>query len=155
MEEAVPLERYVHPVLRFALDLPPGMEVHDTGPDVALVAREAEGATPSPFRANLTVVVERLHPGTSLEQYVDGSLREQTRTLALWVLIDEAETTIAGRRAVRTLGHHVFGEFGVALEQWRLVDGDHGWVIGASCDVLDYPVVADVATACAESFELP
>jgi hypothetical protein len=28
-------------------------------------------------------------------------------------------------------------------------------VVAASCDVLDYPVVADVATACAESLELP
>ena len=155
MDEAVPLERYVHPVLGFALDLPPGMEIHDTGPDVALIAREAEGAAPSSFRANLTVVVERLHAGTTLDQYVDGSLREQTRTLGLWLLIDEEETTLAGRPASRTLGHHVFGEYGIALEQWRLVDGERGWVVGASCDVLDYPVVADVATACAESLELP
>jgi hypothetical protein len=155
MAEPIALERYVHPALGFGLDLAPGMEIFDKGPDVALIAREAEGAGTSPFRANLTVVAERLHPGTSLEDYAEESLAKQAGLLDDWRLIDRTETTVAGLPAVRTLGHHAFGEFAVALEQWRVVAGDVAWVVAASCDALEYSVVADVATACAESLELP
>lgn len=155
MAEPIALKRYVHPALGFGLDLAPGMEIYDKGPDVALVAREAEGSGTSPFRANLTVVAERLHPGTSLEDYVEASLEKQAGMLDDWRLIDRAETTVSGLPAVRTLGHHVYGEFGIVLEQWRVVDGELAWVVAAQCDALEYSAVADVATACAESLELP
>ena len=143
------LERYVHPQLGFSIDLAPGLELTEDVEGVALVARE--GVDVDGFRANLTVVVERLDPGTGLEAYVDGSLAYQGPTLSEWRLLDRAPAALGASAAVRTLGLYVYDGLGLALEQWRAVVDDHGWVVSATCAALTYPYTTDVLTLSAES----
>ena len=149
MEE---LEPYTHPELGFTMQLPAGIEIGEEVPGVALLARTVEEAAISPFRANLTVVAERLPAGTDAEGYTDQSLAAQEPLLESYYLIDRAPAVVGGRPATRTLGHHAFQAHAVALEQWRVVDGDTGYVISASCEALEYDSVADGFAACAESF---
>ena len=154
--DAVILERFIHPQLGFAIDVPLGAAIDvDVPPGIALVVREALEATRSPFRANITVVVERLEPGTGLDAYVEGSIEVQAGMLDGFHLLDRAPTEVGGRAAVRTLGHVVKDGLPVVIEQWRLVDEDRGWAIAASCDVFDFPLVGGTFAACAESLLLP
>jgi hypothetical protein len=143
---------YRHPELGFSIALPPGSEVQgDPAPGLALVALDPEQR--GPFRANLVVTVEELAGRfTDVGAYTDASIADQERALDAYRLIDRTEATLRGGEATRTLGHHDAAGMAVAVDQWRLVHGDRGYTITASCWALEYDALADVFAESAESF---
>jgi hypothetical protein len=156
---AAALERYCHPEPAFAIDLPADAEL-GMMPGVLVVASAPEGATGSPFRTNLTVVAQRLAPGTDPDDYAEGALAEAERSFPDWRLIDRTSVEIAGLRGERTLATYRvaqdsgidFGrELSVAVEQWRLVGDSLAWIVSASCETPEYGLVGQVWRACAET----
>jgi hypothetical protein len=150
------LVTYRHPELRFAIDLPPEIEIGDEIPHVAVVAVErADVVPPGSFRASLNVVVEQGPLGMDLDSYVDASIEEQRRSMAGFRLIDREELTIGDVAAVRTLAHfHGSEVLGLVVEQWRLIARGLGWVITATSDAISYGGRADAFARCAESLRV-
>jgi len=133
--------------VRVDLEPPDGFTVIEPPDQTAWVAVEdAEGA--SGFRANLVVTVEEA-AGSSVDELTDTALAFQERVLAAHHLIDRSTETLAGSPATRTLSHHLVAETGIALEQWRVVAGDRGVTLTASCATLDWPALADDLAAAA------
>jgi hypothetical protein len=146
------LTPYRHAVLGFELALPPGTETHEDAEHVALVALEPIASGETGFRANVTVVVEELIPGTGVEAYTDRSLEIQAAAMHAFHLLDREATVIAGEEATRTLGHHDAQGVAVTAEQWRLIiAGRWAYTLTASCWSLDYDLKADAARAVVES----
>jgi hypothetical protein len=155
---AVELVRYRHPNPPFAVDLPAEAERSSEG--ALLVAREPAPEPVPAFRANLTVVAEQIPAGLDFAAYVDRSLADESEMLPAWRLIDREDTSIGGRRAVRTLATYLgsampgfdFGrDLSVALEQWRIEHAGDAWIASVSCDAVEYALVGEVWRACAES----
>lgn len=140
---------YRHAREGFTLVLPDGWHAQEDVASVALVAAEPEGAHPA-FRANLTVTVERAG-GLDAEGLTDASLAAQERALESFQLIDRTTAQLAGGSGTRTLGHHDMQGRAIVIEQWRLVAGDRGYGVTASCWALDYDDLADVFAAAAET----
>ena len=150
------LETHRHGTLGFSIDLPAGLVVDEDQPGVALVAYERPDALPpGSFLANLSVLVEDLGGELPLDAYLEGSLAEQERTQDGFRLIDREDVEVSGRPAVRTLAHVRDGRVGAVAEQWRLVDGRHGWIVTCTSDALGYDLTADVLTAAVQSLKLP
>jgi hypothetical protein len=156
------LQHYRHPDPEFEIDFPPGAEV-GVMPGVLVVARAPEEASSSPFRTNLTVVAQELGPGIDHEAYANGALAEEAASFPEFRLIDRARERIGDLDAERTLATYRvapdsgvdFGrDLSVTVQQWRLVHETMAWVLSASCETVEYPVVADVWTACAESLRV-
>jgi hypothetical protein len=146
--------RFTHPSLGFSIELPPGAEVFDEAPGIALVAAEPAGEAGDGFRANIVVTAEDVvTPGLGPEAFVDAGLAVQAAELVDFRVIDREPVTLAGGRpAARILGHHDVGGEAVTIEQWCVVDGAIGYTVTASCWTLDYDAVADAFAASAESF---
>ena len=147
------LETYRHPTLGFAIDLPPGLELHASLPGAALVAVEREDALPhGAFRSNLTVIAQDVGPGVALDAQLERSLLDQERVLEGFRLLDREATTLAGLPAVRTLAHHRSGgDLAVVAEQWTTMRDGLAWTVTCTCEALAYDVSADVLSAAAES----
>lgn len=147
----------------FAIDLPADVEIDTEAAGTLLVARDPGGEARSPFRANLTVVAERLPDGFDPAEYSTTALAQAERSIPGWRLIDRTDTTIAGRPGERTLATYLITpESGidlgravsVTLEQWRVIDADVAWIVSCSCDTAEYWQAADTWTRCAESLRL-
>jgi hypothetical protein len=146
-------QTYLHPGLGFSIALPPGAEVLDGVPFVALVAVEPD-VSEDAFRANLVVTVEEL-PGEFAgdpERYADASVAALAATLAGFHLIDREPVALEGGPAIRLLAHHDVAGQAVTLEQWQLVAGERGYTLTASCWTLDYAALADAFAASAATF---
>jgi hypothetical protein len=143
---------YRHPELGFTIALPPGSEVRqDAAPGLALVALDPEQR--GPFRANLVVTVEELSGRfDDVGAYTDASIADQERALDAYRLIDRTTATLRGGEGTRTLGHHDADGMAVAVDQWRVLDGERGYTITASCWALEYDALADAFAEAAESF---
>jgi len=145
---------FTHPSLGFSIELPPGAEVLDEVPGIALIAAEPADEAGDGFRANIVVTAEDVSPaGLHVEAFVDAALALQSVELVDFRLIDRENVTLAGGRpAARILGHHDVGGEAVTIEQWCVVDGAVGYTVTASCWTLDYDAVAGAFTASAETF---
>jgi hypothetical protein len=134
------------------MQLPPGSEVReDSEPGVAMIALDPEQR--GPFRANLVVTVEELSGRfTDVGAYTDASIADQERALDAYRVIDRAPATLRGGEGTRTLGHHDAAGMAVAVDQWRLLKGEHGYTVTASCWALEYDTLADAFAEAAESF---
>lgn len=139
-------ERYTHPALGFTVELPPGSEIVDDLPGIALMALEPPDRDAA-FRANLVVVVEQ-YAGDDVEAFTDASLRTQERELSAFHLLDRA----ADGATTRTLGAHDSEDQAVTIEQWRLLHDGRGYTLTASCWSLDYDSLADAFATTTESF---
>ncbi len=146
-----PPQAFHHPSLGFSLELPPGTEVLDGFPAAALVAAEPFDPAAA-FRANLVVTVEELVGADSVGAYTDASLAVQAAALVDFRLIDREPVTVGEDEGTRTLAHHDVDGQAVVLEQWRLIAGNRGYTLTASCWTLDYDVLADVFATSAETF---
>jgi len=118
----------------------------EEGPDRVVLALSAAA------ESALIVTVEDLLEGTGADELTDAGLEALAQELSAFHVLDRSFTQIGGEAAVRTFAHHVADGRGMALEQWRLADGDSGLTISASCPTLDYPSAADGLVASAESF---
>jgi hypothetical protein len=150
------LVSYRHPDLRFSLDLPADIERHEDVPHTALVAVERAEALPDgAFRGSISVIAEDGPEGMDLDEYAEGSLEQQRRSLARFHLIDREETTVGGVPAVRTLAHYDGDEtLAVVAEQWRLIARGLGWVITGTSDAITYAGRADAFAAVADTFRV-
>lgn len=143
------MRRYSHPQLGFFLELPDGLEVIlELPPTLAL-----EPGREWDFQPTCVVTAEPRPQGLGLEEWVDGGLDIQERSLVAARLIDRQPDEIAGVPAQRTLAHHVAGDHAVTLEQWWLLEERRGWALSASCATLDYDGVADAFGRLAASFD--
>jgi hypothetical protein len=145
---------FTHPSLGFSIELPPGAEVLDAPPGIALVAAEPREEAGDGFRANLVVTAEELPPDIdSAEVYTDASVIAQAGSLVDFRLIDRDAMTLAGGMpATRVLGHHDVDGQAVAVDQWCVVSGGRAYSVTASCWALDYDELADTFAASAETF---
>src|SRR4051812_41275348 len=103
---AVELERYRHPSPPFAIDLPAAAE-RSSSEGALLVAREPAPEPAATFRANLTVVAERVPAGMDFAAYAAGSIADESEMLPGWRLIDREDTEVGGSPAVRTLATYL------------------------------------------------
>ena len=151
------LERYRHADPAFEIAVPAGFEL-GAMPGTLVVARAPEGASASPFRANLTVIAQELPPGTDAATLSEASLAEQARSFPGWRLIDRAGTRIGGVPAERTLityllrrdsGVDLGREASIAVEQWRMLRSDVAWIVSGSSETPEYGRVADLWSTCA------
>jgi hypothetical protein len=153
------LERYRHPDPAFGIDVPAGFEL-GTMPGALVVARAPEEASPSPFRANLTVIAQELPPGTDPAAISEAALAEQARCFPGWRLIDRAAARIGDVPAERTLitylltrdsGVDLGRETSIAVEQWRLLRSGVAWIVSGSSETPEYGRFAPLWSACAGS----
>jgi hypothetical protein len=150
------MELYRHADLGFTIELPPGIEVHEDLPHVALLAVERSDVVPEgTFRASLSVVAEDGPEGLDLDGYVAGSLERETAAMNDLRLLDRDEFELGGVPVVRTLAHYRGGEtLAVALEQWRLIARGIGWVITSSSDAISFADKGEIMAECAETFRV-
>jgi hypothetical protein len=154
--EPLELEPYRHADLGFTIELPPGIEIHEDLPHVALLAVERSDVVPEgTFRASLSVVAEDGPEGLGLDGYVAGSIERQTAGMDDLRLLDRDEYELGGVPVVRTLSHYRGGEaLAVALEQWRLIARGIGWVLSSSSDAISFADKGEIMAACAETFRV-
>jgi hypothetical protein len=150
------MELYRHAELGFTIELPPGIEVHEDLPHVALLAVERSDVVPEgTFRASLSVVAEDGPAGLDLDGYVAGSLEREVAAMDDLRLLDRDEYELGGVPVVRTLTHYRGGDaLAVALEQWRLIARGIGWVISSSSDAISFADKGEIMAECAETFRV-
>ena len=149
-------EAYRHAELGFTIELPPGIEVHEDLPHVALLAVERSDVVPEgTFRASLSVVAEDGPDGLDLEGYVAGSLEREIAAMDDLRLLDRDEYELGGVPVVRTLAHYRGGDaLAVALEQWRLIARGLGWVLSSTSDAISFADKGEIMAECAETFRV-
>jgi hypothetical protein len=150
------MELYRHAELGFTIELPPGIEVHEDLPHVAVLAVERSDVVPEgTFRASLSVVAEDGPEGLDLDGYVAGSLERETAAMDNLRLLDRDAYELGGVPVVRTLAHYRGGEtLAMALEQWRLIARGIGWVITSSSDAISFADKGEIMAECAETFRV-
>ena len=121
---------YVNPAYRFAMNVPPGWTVREgSGMPAVFVTgpRMAEG-----FQANVSVVVESVHPGMTLEEYV-ASYKLELEVLRELKLLSEEPRERPGGRKTYVLTYRQ-GAFSVPLTQRQLylVAGERAYVVTAT-----------------------
>lgn len=144
-----------HPELGFELTVPEGVQLSTELPGIALAVRDGDDAPAGAFRPTLTVTAEEVGPHTELDDYVAVSLATQERLLRAPRLLDREPAEVAGRPGVRTLVHHNQDGEAVVVEQWRVRDGDLGYVISATCAALEFGELGEALAAVATTFRLP
>ena len=143
---------YRHPSAGFALTLPGDWErVEDARPGIPLIALEPERE--EGFRANLVVTVQRLPAGLDLETWQEGADDLLASALHGYLALDRERVELNGNAALRRLAHHVRVDAGsITMEQWALVVGETGITLTASCDTLEYGVLATMFIGVAQGF---
>lgn len=145
--------RYTHPNFHFQLEVPDGLEIIDTLPTVALLAREPDSGGELPvYPARLTVAVDALTSAEAEAAFAEESLALQLRELAGARLIDSEAAELGGLAARRTLMHLRDGPHAVCCEQWHLVHRGRGYTVGAAWGTLELPPIVSSLRAAALSF---
>lgn len=105
---------------------------------VALEPSEQDGA----FRTNLVVTVSSVD--TDLESWQGAADDLLAEVLDDYRLLDLELVEVAGRPALRRLGHHRVDGRGVTLEQWSTLVGTRGHTFTFTAGDLAYNTAADV-----------
>lgn len=134
----------------FSCLLPKDSDIVESLDGVALLALAPEPSELR-FRSSLVIVSETLKSETSLGDYVDASLERQMQLLDGAYVIDRE---MVGNRHIRTLVHHFFAGFAIALEQWWMIERGVGYAISFSCSTFEYDQNADLVAQVVDSFEI-
>jgi eukaryotic-like serine/threonine-protein kinase len=116
-----------------------------------LTAQESASDT---FRDNVTVVVQALPQGTTLQDYLDKSLADLPRFLKRFHLIEQQSSTLGGLPA-RTL-HYTGETSGISLENRQMfaVAADRAYLITYSAEPSAYDRFLAGAQQIFDTFEL-
>ncbi|GAA2727404.1 hypothetical protein [Cellulomonas aerilata] len=134
--------------------LPLGWDVLDSPPvGVALLAVAPTAS--SGVRPNLVVTVDDVSGLAGLRDWQQGSDRLMAGTLDAYQLLDLERVALSGADGVRRLATHVVdGASSLTMEQWAVIFADQGVTLTGTVATADYPAVAPVLRACAESLSL-